>query len=423
MSERTIGNITFDDIENLERFLANKSGIRNIDLDDVIDFIENEVSTKFYFDKSISGCEERDATYVWLDTGFLDERKRPLFISCLNHQGYFKGHIVGDANSLTISIADHFRVSENVRREKLERFNQKYTRKIEKRTTKNLVEKYKTKSDPKAPVPDTTTKAPIVNTPSQEQIKKYWNNDQVLDITKEIKDLLIINKWNSIQGLDRYIKVIGARLAQLVNAGKKQFYELNKIKSAICNTGLLNHFGEDIYVLYRMNLSYGFYSPYKVILDKTQYLDEGFTKEQSFSKLEPITFFDDANHGFNVKIEDINFNQHDWLHIIEERRSRFPDDLRNVPNLALITQIKQSLDIGLKLQKCDGSYAKPIYSASTGSVSWVLPFFANGDFMSKPELVMVLAKFGEFYQLKTILPYDDEVKDKMMDMSIYSRMW
>ena len=43
MSERTIGNITFDDIENLERFLANKSGIRNIDLDDVIDFIENEV--------------------------------------------------------------------------------------------------------------------------------------------------------------------------------------------------------------------------------------------------------------------------------------------------------------------------------------------------------------------------------------------
>ncbi|HBZ78585.1 MAG TPA: hypothetical protein DEO39_07780 [Clostridiales bacterium] len=78
--------------------------------------------------------------------------------------------------------------------------------------------------------------------------------------------------------------------------------------------------------------------------------------------------------GFNVQLEDINFNQHDWVHIIQERRARFPDDLRNVPDLSLIGQIKQSLEIGLKLQKRDGSYAKPLYSASTGSVSWVLPF-------------------------------------------------
>ena len=397
------------------------SKIQNIDLDDVIEFIQTEESTKFYLDKTITGCEEKDATYVWLDSGFTDERKQPLFISLLNHHGFFSGHIVGSAYSLSQSIADHFKIQEHMRRAKYERFLQKYERKTEKRSAKTLNEIYIATTNTSTEKIDESNS--INNAPSETLIKKYWNNKQVLDITKDVASQIIINKWHSIEGLDRYIKVIGARLAQLVKAGKMQYFVLNKIRSAICNTGLLNHFGEDVYILYRMNLSYNFYTPYKIIMDKTQYLEEGFTKEQTAHQLEPITFFDSTNHGFNVQLEDINFNQHDWVHIIQERRARFPDDLRNVPDLSLIGQIKQSLEIGLKLQKRDGSYAKPLYSASTGSVSWVLPFFSNGNFMANPELVMVISKFGEFYQLKTILPYDDEVKDKLMDMSIYSRMW
>ena len=421
MSEITFGNCIIDDPEAVLKYLSQMSKIQNIDLDDVIEFIQTEESTKFYLDKTITGCEEKDATYVWLDSGFTDERKQPLFISLLNHHGFFSGHIVGSAYSLSQSIADHFKIQEHMRRAKYERFLQKYERKTEKRSAKTLNEIYIATTNTSTEKIDESNS--INNAPSETLIKKYWNNKQVLDITKDVASQIIINKWHSIEGLDRYIKVIGARLAQLVKAGKIQYFVLNKIRSAICNTGLLNHFGEDVYILYRMNLSYNFYTPYKIIMDKTQYLEEGFTKEQTAHQLEPITFFDSTNHGFNVQLEDINFNQHDWVHIIQERRARFPDDLRNVPDLSLIGQIKQSLEIGLKLQKRDGSYAKPLYSASTGSVSWVLPFFSNGNFMANPELVMVISKFGEFYQLKTILPYDDEVKDKLMDMSIYSRMW
>jgi len=421
MSEITFGNCIIDDPEAVLKYLSQMSKIQNIDLDDVIEFIQTEESTKIYLDKTITGCEEKDATYVWLDSGFTDERKQPLFISLLNHHGFFSGHIVGSAYSLSQSIADHFKIQEHMRRAKYERFLQKYERKTEKRSAKTLNEIYiATKNTSTEKIDESNS---INNAPSETLIKKYWNNKQVLDITKDVASQIIINKWHSIEGLDRYIKVIGARLAPLVKAGKMQYFVLNKIRSAICNTGLLNHFGEDVYILYRMNLSYNFYTPYKIIMDKTQYLEEGFTKEQTAHQLEPITFFDSTNHGFNVQLEDINFNQHDWVHIIQERRARFPDDLRNVPDLSLIGQIKQSLEIGLKLQKRDGSYAKPLYSASTGSVSWVLPFFSNGNFMANPELVMVISKFGEFYQLKTILPYDDEVKDKLMDMSIYSRMW
>ena len=423
MAELTFDRFTFDDTETIRTYLSKRSGIPNIDLDDVVDFIQNEEGTIFFIDSTLTGCEEKDSVYAWLDTGFVDTKKHPIFISCINRKGFFSGHIVGDAELLSYTVANHFHIRDNVRRERCNRFQQKYERKTANRKGITLNETYSKNPNPKVSGTKDEPREIIDNTPSTDLVKKYWNNKQVLDITKDVASLLIINKWHSIEGLDRYLKVIGARLAQLVKAGKSQFFVLNKIKSAICNTGLLNNFGEDVYILYRMNLSYQFYTPYKIIMDKTQYLDEGFTKEPTAIKLEPITFFDSENHGFNVKLEDINFNQHDWLHIIQERRARFPEDLRQAPDLSLIGQIRQSLEIGLKLQKRDGSYAKPLYSASTGSVSWVLPFFANGNFMAAPELVMVIAKFGEFYQLKTILPYDDEVKDKLMDMSIYSRMW
>ena len=423
MGEIRIGNIILDDTDTISTYLQQKSGIKKINLDDMVSFIENESHTKFFMDKNLVGCEEKDAAYVWLDTGFIDNWKHPLFISCLSKSGYFAGHIIGDADWLTKTAAAFFKIKENIRRERLARFIEKYNRKIESRETQNLMDTYTAKApSPGVPAPVQGPKNSI-NTPNEFEIKKYWENKQVSDLTKDVANQIIINKWHSIDGLDRYIKVIGARLMQLVRVKKEQYYVMNKIQSVVCNTGLLNHFGEDVYILYRINLGYNFYTPYKIIMSKTQYIDEGFTKEQASLKLEPITFFDDANHGFNVSIEDINFNQHDWIHIIQERRARFPVALQNVPDLSLIGQIKQCLEIGLKLQKRDGSYAKPIYSASTGSVSWVLPFFANGNFMANPELVMVIAKYGEFYQLKTILPYDDEVKDKIMDMSIYSRMW
>lgn len=420
MNEITFDNITLDEVETLVRFLSSKSKVFDIDINDVVDFIKTNKNTKFYFDSQLSGCEEKNASYLWVDTGFTDERKRPLFISLLNNHGFFIGHIVGDPSFLMVNMAAFNKISDRKRAEKLGYFNQKYENKVKERTGDNLNIRYKTRQKPEAPLSIEIN--PWENKVNDEQIKKYWTRP-VLEITKEVEKLLIINKWHSINGLDRYIKIIGTRLQQLVDAGKTKYYVLNKLKSAICNTGLLNSFGEDVYILYRVNLSYGFYEPYKVILDKPQYLAEGFTKEQSLTDLEPVTFFDDDNHGFRANISDINFNAHDWLHIIEERRDRFPEDLKGVSDVALISQIKQSLDVGLKLQKRDGSFARPIFSSATGSVAWVLPFFSNGDFMTEPELVLVIYKVGDFWQLKTILPYDEKVKDKMMDMSIYSRMW
>ena len=129
MGEIKIDNIILDDTDTIVSYLSHMSQVKNINLDDMVDFIQNEVHTRFFLDKNLIGCEEKNAVYVWLDTGYIDERKHPLFISCLSQNGYFVGHIVGNADSLTKSAAAFFKIKDNIRRERFTRFNEKYARK------------------------------------------------------------------------------------------------------------------------------------------------------------------------------------------------------------------------------------------------------------------------------------------------------
>ena len=67
------------------------------------------------------------------------------------------------------------------------------------------------------------------------------------------------------------------------------------------------------------------------------------------------------------------------------------------------------------MQLRDPAYAKPSYSTLTGSISWMIPLHINRELIEEPELVLVLRKAGEFYEIKKIIPYDDETKDKLTD--------
>ena len=53
----------------------------------------------------------------------------------------------------------------------------------------------------------------------------------------------------------------------------------------------------------------------------------------------------------------------------------------------------------------------------------MIPLHINREFTEEPELVLVLRKSEQFYEIKTILPYDDETKDKLTALSLYSRLW
>ena len=66
---------------------------------------------------------------------------------------------------------------------------------------------------------------------------------------------------------------------------------------------------------------------------------------------------------------------------------------------------------------------KPIYSGETGTISWLMPFHIKRTLIEEPELVIVIRKVDEFFEIKTILPYDDEIKDRITASALYSKIW
>ena len=67
-------NIIVDNVDEMLGILQKECGFDNIDINDIIEFVQGEKSTKFYFDNAMNGKDERsrDIRYLWLDTGFED---------------------------------------------------------------------------------------------------------------------------------------------------------------------------------------------------------------------------------------------------------------------------------------------------------------------------------------------------------------
>lgn len=437
-------NIIIDNVEEMLGILEKESGFTNIDVNDIVEFVSGEKSTKFYLDESMNGKDElaRNIVYLWIDTGFVDKKDNPLFISLLNHDGYYRGHFIGNSLYLSSKVYEYFKDNKQAIMVNEQRFREKYKRKIEGRTVRNLVEKYSTNAS------NANTESKEKNDSSigkffadenafgadyddakktssydERSFRTYWTSEPS-ELVRDVAEMLLIDNWKKLNGLDRYIKIVGARIGQLIEQGRSEYYMLNKIKSAVVNTGLLDNFGSDIHIIYRKHITYGIYVPHKIVYSKREYIYDGFITDKSkMVEVKPITFFDDGDLPFNPTIDDFDITPRALSHIVEERRNRFPENIQAMSDAALASRIKAALELGLKLQQRDSSYAKPSYSTLTGTISWMIPLHVNRDFTEEPELVLVIRKAGDFYEIKTILPYDDETKDKLTDLSLYSRLW
>ena len=433
--------LIIQDIEEVSGRISYLSG-QNIDVERMKDFILTENSTIFYFDNKMNGKSEDDpgVMYVWLDSGYITKTGgHPIFISLLKINDYYSGHFVGNAKVLSGTIIDYYPQNARSITANLSRFPLKYEKKINKRILKHIpIDKIK---ENKQESENDGTDQEMTSGARQLESDNMIASDGILgskpevkekpitipkvrtEITEEIYDQLLFNSFKTIDGLDRYLKIIGSRLLRLIEQGKKEYYVLNKIKSAIVNTGLMDLFGRDVLVMYRLNLTYNIYTAYKVITGKSEYMSNDFTREQSNINLRPISFFDEGEDIFNPSMYEIDINYRNLVHIIEERRDRFPDDIQTMSLNAIATKINNALELGIKMQYRDKSYAKAIYSAKTSTISWLMPLHIITEFHEEPELVLVIRKANDFYEIKTILQYDDELKDRITALSLYSKLW
>ena len=439
-------------VENIEDVVARiqtQSGHDDVDFDKVKEFILNQPATEFYFDNKMQGKsnDDEDSLYLWLDTGYVNEKGNAIFISLLRQTGTdvdFKGYYVGDYNFLAKSIVSHNTRYTRIINDNRLRFKLKYEKKIEKREIAHIDTFGTVKAEVievKEPVTAFAealmncniqfgTEEPVAIKSVQIERKPVVSSNccSMTPVTEEIFEDLVFPSWRTIKGLDRYLKVIGRRISQLIAEDKEEYYVINSTGSVVVNTGIMDHVGNDYHVMYRVNMSekyknLGGYEVEKLIRSKADYLENGFDKAQAIKFKTPIKFFEDDVKNFKPTMDDFDLDTKDLYHIIEERRARFPENIQQKTNLDIANKLRTELEMGIKMQMRDSSYAKLHYSAKHGYTSWLLPFHVEASFNEEPELVLVIAKYGEFYRVKTILPYDDDMKDRITALSLYSRIW
>ena len=267
-------------------------------------------------------------------------------------------------------------------------------------------------------------------------MKKYYENNGVVevdmdapenqphadiaDVVNAIRKMLLIDNWESLEGFRRCLLTYGSRIKYYVENNKTDYFVKNSFGSVIFNTGLLDKYGKSILTLYRYFVKEDSYRPYMVIQNKSQYIENGFTKEDAMKELKPIRFLDKDAAPLSVNLAEYDMN---FEHCINDRKNRFPENMQDIPDLYLAQRIKTELATGLSIHKIGGSYAKPIYKAKEQSIQWLLPLHINTGIEEAPELVMVIRNRNDFYEVCTILPYDTGVKDNIRSSNPYANLW
>lgn len=215
------------------------------------------------------------------------------------------------------------------------------------------------------------------------------------------------------------------RIDQLVEKDKQDFFVKNKIRSVIVNSGLMDSYGNDYLLLYKYHVKEKGYVVDDIIFSKQDYIDQGFSKMDIKKKIKPISFREDDETSFEAEsLEDFDFTPRTLEHIIETNRDRFPESIQKESPDQLFSYLKRGLERGLELQRRDSSFVKASYSAKEKKISWFMPLYINNKINQKPEMVLVIRKVREFYEIKTVLTYDDsETKDKITAMYLYRNVW
>lgn len=131
----------------------------------------------------------------------------------------------------------------------------------------------------------------------------------------------------------------------------------------------------------------------------------GFDKNAS---PEPPRFFE--------KVEEVIF-QPDWYidqdfekfeHIIDERRDRFPEEMRHESSDSLARKLDDAIKFAVAIARRNYKFIVPMYRPQKNGIQLLMPIYLKGAFNSKPDFALILTpdKKHEMYTPETILPLD-----------------
>ena len=393
-------------IPDTESFLEHmKKHVPNgFDLERFKESFNPETTPIYYFDAFFKRVSKISAMYLWIQLPVLSAYGNPLFLSMRKGVKNFHGDLLGESSFLTYLALKN------------------YGGELKEQVAMNLAnfEKELDNSIDNTQCLGGETNAAPVKIDPESSTKLYVSNELV----NEIKDTLLIDNWETMEGFRRLLLVTGARANYYVKNKKTDYYIINKLASIVVNTGLLNKYGQCIKVMYRWHAKAENYLPYKVIDSKAAYIDNDFTIADANRDLKPIVFLDEDSMPFSTDICHYDGSFKSLSHCTDDaRRDRFPESVRDISDLYLTQKIQQELNMGLAIHRCGNSYAKPIYKSKENEIHWLLPLHVNVDISESPELVMVISERKGFYDIRTILPYNAEIRDWVRGVQPYCNLW
>ena len=380
---------------------------QNVEIDKIKEFIETEKGTIYYFGNDMALREDPDSMYTtrcFVDTGLLDTECKPLFLAFLKEGNEFRGHFIMTVNYMfNTYCAKYFQGNTSKLRDKENQFYLVYNKNKSERENKFI---------------EFEKEEPAIK---QDIVKE---EPEISPVTRRVSGMIDSNDFTSVKGLDSHIKVIGSKIKYVIDNKLTAYYIKNELNDVIVNIGLRDKFGNSILLMYRYNVRYSMFYPEEIITSKEKAIVCKFKKEQLATlDLAPISFIIiDGEAGYvSDKIEDYDISYESLVHIIYERRERFPEGSEMLTDRDIAMKIKTALVDGVERCKLDKSYAKPIFSSKRMEMEWALPLkiFSNKE----PELILIIRKCENFYEVKTVLPYDEAVKDRIRSSSMYQSDW
>lgn len=270
-----------------------------------------------------------------------------------------------------------------------------------------------------------------------ESEKDKYKMQLKLDLIDDIYERLLIKEhWkttsktnNNKNRLGFYLKavclVIWRDITKTKQIKGKGYVLSNDGKHMIINTGLLDKYGNYIYLLDSTPMVIDFYDKKVFIVNtKASLFEFNFSAEYIKNLPEPISVVDDKSKlVFNASIKDIDLNDTLHLaHIILDRIDRFPKKFRSESPLNLAMRVKEAISRAVLISKNDCRYIVPKYDFSHDDIQFLIPFHLETNIESRPELAIVIGKNGSMWTVYTVL-YTDDAYDDARLISRPSESW
>lgn len=178
-------------------------------------------------------------------------------------------------------------------------------------------------------------------------------------------------------------------------------------KGAAFNTALGNKYNKDVYALFKKQ---------REPRNNNEYEFEGFTDEnhigKHFPKIpEPPNYFRDVSTGARVPSDHLLFDYDlsifpDYTHLLDERRSRFPDSWQGMNDAECAANFDQLLDRTRRRVRRNFRAAVPFYYPALRKIQMLLPLTFSPGTDDEETRALVVSREGAGYSVETVMPLE-----------------